>query len=183
MTTYQTGSSALVAYKKQADLGVPASGAGASVLRIAGGNGIKLAKSAIASNEVRNDGMSTRGRHGTQAVTAAYNAEVSLGSHDPIIEAVMRGAWDSTVFAKTQADFTSLTTALDGINFTSGNPITMGFRVGDVFRATWLPDAANNNRNLRIAALSSTKITTAEQLTANAAPDTSCTLTRPARLC
>jgi hypothetical protein len=181
MTTYQTGSNALIAYKKQADLGVPASGAGANVLRIAGGNGIKLAKSAIASNEVRNDGMSTRGRHGTQSVTAAYTAEVSLGSHDPIIEAVMRGAWDSTAFAKTQADFTSLTTAADGINFTSGNPITMGFRVGDVFRSTGLPDAANNNRNLRIAALSSTKITTAEQLTANAAPDTSCTLTRPGK--
>jgi tail tube protein len=139
MTTYQTGSNALIAYKKQADLGMPASGAGANVLRIAGGNGIKLAKSAIASNEVRNDGMSTRGRHGTQAVTAAYNAEVSLGSHDPIIEAIMRGTWDATVFSKTQADFTSLTTAVDGINFATGNPVTMGFRVGDVFRAAGLP--------------------------------------------
>jgi hypothetical protein len=130
MTDYQTGSNVLVAYKKQAGRGVPASGAGANVLRIAGGNGIKLAKAAIASNEVRSDGMSTRGRHGTQQVSAAYgNSEVSLGSHDPIIEAIMRGTWDATAFSKTQADFTSLTTAVDGINFTSGNPIAMGFRV------------------------------------------------------
>jgi hypothetical protein len=61
---------------------------------------------------------------------------------------------------------------------TSGNPITMGFRVGDVIRPTGLPDAANNSRNLRITALSATTITVAETLTVNAAPDTSCSLTR-----
>src|SRR5215831_204883 len=110
MTTYQTGSDALIAYKKQSGLGVAASGAGANVLRIAGGNGLKLAKQAIASTEIRSDGMSTRGRHGTQQLTAAYNAEASLGALDPIIEAVMRGAWDANVLSKTQADFTSLTT-------------------------------------------------------------------------
>jgi hypothetical protein len=130
---------------------------------------------------VRNDGTSTRGRHGTQQVSAAYNAEASFGALDPIIEAIMRGTWDATVFSKAQADFTSLTTAVDGINFASGNPIAMGFRVGDVFRATGLPDAANNNRNLRIAALSSAKITTAEQPTANATADASGTLTRPGK--
>jgi hypothetical protein len=52
MTTYQTGSNAQVAYKKQAGLGVPGNGAGANVLRIAGGAGVKLAKQAIASAEV-----------------------------------------------------------------------------------------------------------------------------------
>jgi Phage tail tube protein len=110
MPGFQTGSNALIAYKKQAGLGVPANGAGASVLRIAGGAGVKLAKQAIASNEIRSDGLSTRGRHGTQQVTAAYNAEASLGAFDPIIEVIMRGVWDANVLAKTQADFTSLTT-------------------------------------------------------------------------
>jgi hypothetical protein len=57
----------------------------------------------------------------------------------------------------------------------------MGFRVGDVIRAAGLPDAANNGRNLRIAALSTTKITTAEALIANAVADTSCSLTRPGK--
>ena len=65
MTVYQSNSNALVAYKKQAGLGTPASGSSASLLRLSGGNGIKLSKAAIASAEVRNDGMSTRGRHGT----------------------------------------------------------------------------------------------------------------------
>jgi hypothetical protein len=175
---YQTGSNALIATKKQVGLGVAASGAGASVLRIAGGAGVKLAKQAIASAEVRNDGMSTRGRHCTQQVTAAYNAEASLGALDPYIEAIMRGLWDATGLTKTQADFTSLTTVADGILLNTGSPIAMGFRVGDVIRAAGLPDAANNGRNLRIAGLSANKITTAETLTANAVADTTCSLTK-----
>jgi hypothetical protein len=178
---FQTGSNASIAYKKQAGLGVPANGAGASVLRIAGGAGVKLAKQAIASAEIRSDGLSTRGRHGTQQVTAAYNAEASLGALDPIIEAIMRGGWDSNVLSKTQADFTSLTTVADGILMNSGSPIAMGFRVGDVIRAAGLPDASNNARNLRIVALSSNKITTAEPMTVNAVADNSCTLTRPGK--
>lgn len=178
---YQTNSNGLIAYKKQSGLGVAASGAAASQLRIAGGNGIKLSKAAVESKEVRNDGMSTRGRHGTQAIAASYNAEASLGSHDPIIEAMMGTTWDAVALSKSQTDFTSLTTGANAINFTSGNPITMGFRVGDVIRPTGLPDAANNARNIRIAGLSSTTITTAEALTVNATPDTSCSLLRPGK--
>lgn len=175
---YQSNFNGLVAYKAQSALGTPASGASASVLRVAGGNGIKLAKAAIESNEIRADGMRSRGRHGSQRTSSAYLAELSLGSHDPILEAIMRGTWDAVALTKTQADFTSLTTAVDGIIFASGNPITMGYRVGDVIRAAGLPDASNNARNLRIAALSSTKITTAETLVANAVADTTCSITR-----
>jgi len=178
---YQTNSNALIAYKKQAALGTAATGTGASILRIAGGNGLRLSKAAINSAEVRNDGMSTRGRHGTQAIAATYNAEVSLGSHDPILEAIMRSTWDSSTLTKTQADFTSLTTGANSIILTSGNPITLGFRVGDVIRATGLPDAANNSKNLRITGLSATTITVAETLIVNGTPDTSCSLTRPGK--
>jgi hypothetical protein len=135
---YQTNSNALVAYKKQAGLGTIAAGAGASLLRIAGGNGVKLAKAAINSAEVRNDGMSTRGRHGTQAISAAYNAELSLGSHDPIIEAIMRSTWDTVALTKSQADFTSLTTGANTIIWATGNPITAGYRVYDVIRLAGL---------------------------------------------
>lgn len=178
MTVYQSNSNALIAYKKQAGLGTPASGSAASVLRIAGGAGVKLAKPPIASAEVRNDGMSTRGRHGTQAITAAYNAETSLGALDPIIEAMMRSTWDSSAFVKTQTDFTSLTTGANSIIFASGNPITMGFRVGDIIRAANLTDVSNNARNLRIVGLNPTTITVAETLIVNAAADTTCSLTR-----
>jgi hypothetical protein len=97
---YQTNSNGLIAFKKQSGLGTAASGSGANLLRIAGGNGIKLSKAAIESKEVRNDGMSVRGRHGTQAIAASYNAEASLGSLDPIIEAIMRSTWDSSALTR-----------------------------------------------------------------------------------
>lgn len=178
---YQSNSAGLVAYKVQSGLGTPSSGASANLLRMTGGAGIKLAKAAIESVEVRNDGMSTRGRHGTQKTSSAYNAELSLGSCDPIVEAIMRNTWDSTVFNKTQADFTSLTTTANSLVFASGSPIAMGYKVNDVIRPTGLPDAANNARNLRIAALSSTAITVAETLIVNAAPDTTCSILRPGK--
>lgn len=181
MTVYQSNSNALVAYKKQSALGTQASGASANVLRTAGGQGVKVTKAATESAEVRNDGMSTRGRHGTQKSSSNYNAELSLGSHDPIIEALMRSTWDSTSFVKTQSDFTSLTTGTNTIIFASGNPITMGFRVGDVIRLTGLNATANNSRNLRITGLSSTIITVAETLTVDAVADTTCTITRPGK--
>jgi hypothetical protein len=178
---FQTNSNALIAYKKQSGLGTAAAGSAASLLRIAGGNGIKLSKAAIASAEVRNDGMSTRGRHGTQAIIAAYNAELSLGSHDPIIEAIMRSTWDSVALTKTQTDFTSLTTGTNTIVLASGNPITMGFRVNDVIRLAGLNATGNNSRNLRITSLSATTITVAETLTVDAVADTSCSITRPGK--
>lgn len=175
---YQSNSAGLVAFKAQSGLGAAASGAGASVIRIVGGDGISLSKAAVESREVRNDGMSTRGRHGTQKTSGAYSSELALGSHDAILEALMRGTWDSVALTKTQTDFTSLTTGANTIILASGNPITMGFRVGDIIRATGLPDVANNARNLRITALSATTITVAETLTVNAAADTTCSLVR-----
>lgn len=178
---YQSQSAGLVAYKAQTGLGAQASASSATQLRIAGGAGIKVGKAATESAEVRNDGLSTRGRHGSQKSSSAYNGEMSLGSHDPIIEAIMRGTWDATALTKTQADFTSLTTGANTIILASGNPIAMGFRVGDIIRPTGLPDVANNARNLRITALSTTTITVAETLTINAAPDTTCLLTRPGK--
>lgn len=178
---YQSQSAGLVAYKVQSALGSQASASSGNQLRIAGGTGIRVSKAATESVEVRNDGLSTRGRHGSQKSNSAYNGEMSLGSHDPIIEAIMRGTWDSTALTKSQADFTSLTTGANTIVFGSGSPIAMGFRVGDVIRATGLPDAGNNARNLRITALSTTTITVAETLTVNAVADTSCSITRPGK--
>ncbi|WP_018456803.1 phage tail tube protein [Bradyrhizobium sp. WSM4349] len=178
---YQSQSAGLVAYKVQSALGTQATAPSGNLLRIAGGNGAQVSKASVESVEVRNDGLSTRGRHGSQKASSGYNGELSLGSHDPIVEAIMRSTWDSTALTKTQADFTSLTTGANTIVMASGNPITMGFRVGDIIRPTGLPDVANNAKNLRITALSATTITVAETLVVNAAADTTCSITRPGK--
>jgi hypothetical protein len=182
MTDYQTNSNGRVAYAVQAARGgKAATGAASSILRSAGGQGIRLTKASTSSAEIRNDGMSVRGRHGTQKTASAYNAEMSLGSHDPIIEALMRGTWDPVVLAATEADMTSVTTTANTIVAAAGDWLAKGFRVGDIVRATGLPDAANNGRNMRLTGVTANTLTVAETLTANAAPDNAFTIARPGK--
>lgn len=182
MTVYQSNSNGRVAYAFQSGLGTKALAAASSkILRTAGGNGIKLTKASTASAEVRNDGMSTRGRHGAQKTASDYNAEMSLGSHDPIIEALMRGTWDAVTLSATEADMTSVTTEANAIVATAGSWLTKGFRTGDVIRATDLSDAENNGRNIRLTNVTALRLETAETLTVNATPDTAFTITRPGK--
>jgi hypothetical protein len=182
MTDYQSNSNGRVIHAVQSARGIKAlANAGAKVLRTAGGPGIKLTKASIASAEVRNDGLSTRGRHGTQKTASSYNAELSLGSHDTIIEALMRGTWDATVLTATEADMTSVTTEANAIVASAGSWLTKGFRAGDVIRAANLPDAENNGRNIRLTNVTATRLETADTLTANAVADTAFTITRPGK--
>ena len=110
MTNYQSNTNARVAYGLQGALGAKAAtGGAANVLRVAGGAGAKLTKASTVSNEIRKDGLSMRGRHGTQKTSGDYAAELSLGSHDPILEAIMRGNWSAAPFELDAADFTSIT--------------------------------------------------------------------------
>lgn len=181
---YQTQSNIITAYKVQSALGTQATGAGGTVLRMAGGAGAQLTKAAIESNEVRRDGMRIRGRHGTQKTTGEWAAELSLGSHEKIVEAVMRDTWDAADLTITQATagLTSVTTTTSTIVSGGGSWITAGLRVGDVIRPSGFTDAGNNNRNLRITGLTATVITVAETLIANAVADTTFSIVRPKKL-
>lgn len=179
---YQSQSNGYVAFKAQSGLGAGASGVGATLLRATGGPGGRLVKGTFGSNEVRRDGMRTRGRHGGRRTSGPYTCEWSLGLADEILQAVMRGTWGAANLAKTDADFTSITTGANTIVLASGSPIAMGFRVGDVIRLTDHDSAGNNNRNLRIVELDVTTITVAETLTVNAVADTSVTITRAGRV-
>lgn len=178
---YQSNFYGYSAFLVQSGLGTPAVGAGGTIIRQTGGTPAKLSKAAIQSKEIRGDAQPVKGRHGMQtAVGGPYGMELSIQSCDQIMQAVMRGTWDTEI-TKTQADFTSLTTGAHTIILASGNPITMGFRVNDVIQATGLPDAANNAKNLRITGLSATTITVAETLIVNASPDTTCSIIRRGR--
>jgi hypothetical protein len=159
MPVYQTQSNSIVAYKAQSGLGVPATGAGASILRVAGGSGGSLTKAATESNEVRYDGMRTRGRHGIQKTVGAWSAEGSIGSFDSIIEAIMRDTWSSADLTITESTggLLSIVTATGvgggTITAAGGSWITAGLRVGDIIRISGHSDPLNNGKNLRIAAL------------------------------
>lgn len=181
--SYQTQSNIITAFKVQSALGSQASGSGGTVLRMAGGAGAQLTKAATESNEVRRDGMRTRGRHGTQKTTGEWAAEASLGSSEAIIEAITRDTWAAAlVITEATAGLTSITTGTNTIVAAAGSWITAGLRVGDVVRLTNHATAANNNKNLRLTGVTALTLTTAETLTADAVADTAFTVTRPKKL-
>lgn len=175
--TYQTNSNALVAFKKQIDKDTPATGAGGTVLRQAGGQGLQLTKATVASKEIRRDGMMSRGRHGSQRTNFSYDHELTRDGILEIVEAIVRDTWDADPIVLDESDFTSLTTEANAIVFTSGDPRALGVAAGDVVRLGNFASAGNNNRNLRVALVDATKVHTVEALTVNAVADTDCELT------
>lgn len=177
---YQSGRNILVAYKPEANFGVLPGASEAKIFR-ANSGGITLAKEPIRSNEIRADGMSTRGRHGSRSVTGAYTGDLSVGTFDDLIEAVFRGTYEPALELD-EDDVTSITTTANTIVGASGDWLALGLRVGDVIRLVAHADVGNNDRNIRIAGLTANTITVAETLTVNAVPDTDFTLTRPKSL-
>lgn len=178
---YQTGRNSQINFKVESAFNTPPGASGATGFRPTSGGGLNLRKRTFASGEVRKDGLSVMGRHGSRSVEGTLNSEMSLGTHDAFLEAIIRDTWGATLSAS-QADFTSITTGANTIVAASGSFITKGFRVGDVVRLGTHSQAANNNKNLRCTALSASTMTVAETLVVDAAPDSTFTLSRGKKL-
>lgn len=181
--SYSENWNGYVARKAQSALGTQANGADAIVLRTTGGQGGSMTKAAIESNEVRRDGLSTRGRHGLQKTSGSYSSELSIGGFDDIFEAVIRGTWGAADLAITEADMTSITTGANTIVAAAGSWITEGIKVGDVVVLTGqATSTTNNSKNLRVTGVTALTLTVAETLVVNAVADTAFTLTRTGRV-
>jgi len=183
MPGHQSGRNISVAYKEETTFGTAAGTSDGKKFRANTGK-LTLAKEPIRSNENRTDGQMTRGRHGSRSVSGQFVADMSLGSYDDFIEAVLRGSFDAglTITEATSGGPSEITTTTSTIVGNSGSWIAAGLRVGDVIRLTNHATAGNNNRNLRITGLTSTTITVAETLTLNAVADTAFTITRPKKV-
>lgn len=177
--TIQSGKNILVSYKAQAGLGTPASGAGATGLRMTPSPGLQLQKQIITSNEVRRDGQKTRGRHGTKSVTGSYQGELSAGgTWDTLIAAALRSSFAAAVVinSATMTSVTAPTTSTIVAN--SGSWITQGVRVGDMVKLTGSGTAANDGKWYRVTIVTATTITVAgTPLVVDAVADTTGSLT------
>lgn len=132
----QTGKNMYVAYKVEATFNTePAPLTGAEKLRINPSAGLNLTRANIQPGEVRSDLMTQMGRLGSRVVGGSYSCDVSVGSFDTILEAIMRSTWVAAV-VMTSADFTTITTTTDTIVAASGSWLTLGVRVGDIIRVT-----------------------------------------------
>jgi len=183
---YQTGNNVSVRYKVQSGLGSPASSTGGKELPLIASGGLVPAKAAIESPEVRSDGMTSIGRHGTRSVGGEYAAVGRVGALDELIEAVVRGTY-SAAATLTQASgspaLTSITTTTTTIVCSAGSWIANGVRAGDVIRLADHSTAANNGKNIPVVSVTADTITVpAGYLTADASPDSTFTLTRLKRV-
>lgn len=181
---YQTGRQVAVSYLVESAYGELPGASGAKVFRPNNGN-LTLGIEPIRSNENRRDGMMTRGRHGSRSVTGQYAGDLSVGSYDDLIEAVLRGTFDTPLaIDESTAALSSATLAVAAhtITASAGSWITAGFRVGDVIRLTDGFVAGNLNRNVRITGLTATVITVAETLTVEAGPLSTYEIARPKKV-
>lgn len=181
---YQSNWNGYVAYKAQSALNTQATGGSAKVLRIAGGNGGKMTKGNYGSQEVRRDGMRTRGRHGAKGTSGSYMTELCRGEAEDVLQAVMRGTYGSADTAITQAtaSLASITTTTNTIVASGGSWLTAGVRANEVWRLTNHATSGNNSKNLLVTGVTASTITVAgTPLTTTTAADTSFTLTRTGR--
>lgn len=177
----QTNNARYVAVKKQAGLGQLATGSGAAILPLTGGRG-QATTQPINSAQVRRDGQSTRGRHGSRRTQGNYPGEMQLAAYDAIIASVMRGSWGAAVtISNATTGFTSATLSVSGnvITLSGGNLITAvgGPRVGDVLTFVSGVHADDRNRPLRVAEMTATSLTIADDITNVTGPEATWSLT------
>lgn len=179
---YQSGRNVAVSYKLESQFGQLPGASGAKAFRPNNGQ-LTLAKEPIRSNEIRRDGMSTRGRHGSRSVTGQYAGDLSVGTFDDLIEAAFRGTFQPSLTVSQSAMTTAtVAVAANTITASAGSFITAGLRVNDVIRLGAGFGTANRNRNVRITGLTATAITVAETLIVEAGPIASWEITRPKKL-
>lgn len=180
----QSAKNVRVAFKEETTYYELAGPTDAEFMRFTPSAGLQQTSADIRSNEQRADGLTTLGRSGSQQVSGTYSGEISIRSHDTLYQAAMRSTWQPalTLTEATVGGPTSFTTTTDAIVGAGGSWLTAGIRRGDVIRITGSPSAANNNRNLRVRAVTATHITVIETLVANASAATSFTVERGKKL-
>lgn len=183
----QTGKDIKVNFRVEATLNTAPGTSGGETLRLTPSPGLQLAKDAIRSNEIRDDGLSTIPRHGSRMVSGAYSGELSASSFNTPIAAVCR-ATQTAASTLTQAS-ASLTSIVFGTNYvalvtttSTGGFVTAGIRVGDVFRITG-SSATNNNLNAQVVAMTTHTLTVPTgTFTAEATAVSSYSLTRGTKI-
>jgi len=112
---------------------------------------LALSKSTYQSEEIRSDRQISDFRHGVKRAQGDINGELSPATYWDLFEAVFRGTAAAAV-AKSNSELTSVAADNSTSKFTfgGGNPVTEGYRVGDILRFTNLSESANNSTNFVI---------------------------------
>ncbi len=125
---------------------------------------MNLTKETYQSNEMRADRQIADMRHGVESVDGSISGELSPGTYEKFMAAILRKAWVAAPVSGAESDITAAVTSGNAGTFTSAATATFlqdGLKVGDVVRQTGgTGDAAGNNaRNFLITALTDKVIT------------------------
>jgi hypothetical protein len=155
--TIAQGVKKVVSYKKQTGLGVAASGGGGQELRRVTST-INLTKETFQSSEIRPDQQIADFRHGSRQSTGTLSGELSAGTYKDFLQSVLRR--DFAAISSLTAAAVTIVASTGVITFQTGNPLTGGFKIGNVVRITaGSVNAANLNKNLLITGVTATTLT------------------------
>lgn len=143
---------------------------GGQILRHVSHN-LSLTKEEYVGDEVRTDKQRPMAKHGTRRVPGTINGLLSPLTQSELFEAVLGGTWSGAAVEADQSDLVSVSasSALSRFTFGGGNPVSLGFRVGDILRFSNLSDDDNNGKNFAILAFGGSNN---REVTVYPAPDT-----------
>lgn len=148
--------------KKQAGLGVPASGAGGQILRREN-SVFTLSKGTFESDELVSHQQSTGVAFGTDAATGNLQGLISPSTYKLFMQSMARKDFVAGVNSTALTNVTAATTTGSQGTFTraAGSFLTDGFKVGDIVRwAGWTTTGAPNNaHNMMVIAITPTVMT------------------------
>lgn len=147
----------VLSYKKQTGLGVPASGSGGQELRRVTST-INLTKETYQSSEIRSDQQIADFRHGSRQTSGTISGELSAGTYKDFLQSVLRR--DFAAISSLTSAAVTIVASTGVITFQTGNPLTGGFKIGNVVRITvGSVAAANLNKNLLVTGVTASTLT------------------------
>lgn len=143
---------------------------------------LNLRKDTYSSAEIRTDRQIAEMRHGARRVEGSVSGELSPATYFDLFEAAHRHTAVASI-NDSEATLTSVAAdnATSKFTFAGGDPVSEGYRIGDIIRFTNLSEAANNSTNFVITAFGGTsnREVTVYPAPTTMAADSAFTVTRP----
>ena len=161
----------------------PAASGGQILRRVS--STLNLQRDSYRSQERRSDRQIAGFRLGTKRGQGSITGELSPATYFPLIEAAHRHT-SLASFNDSNTQFTSVVSDASTSTFTfaGGDPVSEGYRVGDIMRFATLAATANNGVNFMITGFSGTSnrvVAVTPAPVTDPGPDSSFTVTRPGR--